>query len=73
MLPTKGLVQLQQVSELVMERDPDSLRIDSEKGKVIVDHPSCEEISLTPEEALEAADRLAEEAALAEGRKHVRE
>ena len=56
-----------------MENDPDHLNIASKKGKVIVDHPSCSDVELTPEEALEAAQRLTEEAALAEGRKHVRE
>ncbi len=47
-----------------MEDDPDHLNIASKKGKVIIDHPSCNEIELTPEEALEAAERLAQEAAL---------
>ena len=56
-----------------MENDPDDLNIASKKGKVIIDHPSCKDIDLTPEEALEMAERLTEEAALAEGRKHVRE
>ena len=56
-----------------MERAPDSLNIGSKKGKVIIDHPSCDEIPLTPEQALEVAQQLMEEAASAEGRKYVRE
>ena len=63
---------LECLQEPVMRKDPDHLDIQSEKGKVIIDHPSCSAIHLSPEQAMEAGQRLFEEATLAEGKKHER-
>ena len=51
----------------------EAISVTSEEGEVIIDGPGGIVVSLTPEAALETADRLERHAVIAAGQRRVRE